>query len=135
MRFNQLLRRLVVTSLSLVLGGGMALAVSAPASAQETLNGQCESGELCSYWLSNYNGPIADIYEDVTDFGPWHFYASDLWLNNNTYSARSAAAFWCARLYENANYGGGSLHFVPGQGRTTLGWYNDKMSSQSFPLC
>jgi hypothetical protein len=129
---RSLARRLAAGVLVTAAAGALALGGASPAAA-ETLNGSCESGELCLYYSTNYTGAIADMYDAVPDYTGWHFYASSSWLNDNTWSGKSRTVFAVACVSENANYGG-KMFFraMDQQGSTDFGAYRDKASSHRF---
>jgi hypothetical protein len=98
-------RRVVALALSGLAAASFTVAPSAPASAAD-YNGQCESGEVCLWYYTGYNGAMADFYNNVSNYNNWHFYNSIFWLANNTESVKNRARYSCVELYDNANYSG-----------------------------
>jgi hypothetical protein len=132
---STLARSLVGATLALACSTVSAVAVAPPAAA-ETLNGSCESGEVCLYWSFYYSGPIADMYDNVADYGPWHFAASSHWLNDNTWSGKSRSVWQWACVSEHSNYGGKMFWkgAVDQGDNPDFGAWRNKASSHRFLL-
>lgn len=98
-------RRVAAVAISLVAAGMFAATSGAPASAAD-YDGNCETGEVCLWYLVGYQGASADFYNSVSNYNNWHFYNSPLWLANNTESAKNRASYSCVDFFDNANYSG-----------------------------
>ncbi|MFB9375644.1 peptidase inhibitor family I36 protein [Kineococcus gynurae] len=119
-------RRVVAAALAV-----SGLAVVGPVTAADAAtprNGVCESGEVCFYYLSNYQGSLSDFTSSVSTYGtdPATCYVFktrglsgyNACIKNNVQSVwnRSTRA---VRVYYNSNYSGAS-QLIPANSYTNL---------------
>ncbi len=128
---------------TLLLTGALAtagVAFGAPAHAT-SFNGVCETGEVCLWVDSSFNGPVFDDYNSLAFYPGHYFVNSNIGLNDNaSSSAKYDASNYC-RMYVDA-YGGGANVLMQKYGVIisgsngwyygTFGWFNDQASSHYF---
>lgn len=100
-----------------------------PASATN-MNGVCEAGEFCAYYLTNFNGAIADMEFNEANFQGKTFANSSISRNDNIRSGKDRGRVYTPCLYTASNYSGS----VVNTGQTvnewsTFGSLNDTASS------
>jgi ABC-type transport system substrate-binding protein len=98
-----------------------ALALAAALSMTIAASAQAESITL--YEHDNFGGrqvTYAVGSADMTRFGPFFNDMASSYRNNS-------GSWWCA--YEHANYGGSVLRISPWSSNTSLGGWNDRISS------
>jgi hypothetical protein len=112
---------------------------TAPASAA-TRNGTCESGEICFYYLSNYQGSLSDFTGSLDNYGStqpscYEFKTAGqagygACMKNNARSVRNLTGN-AARIYFNSGYCG-SYDTVPANSLRNLSVTVDNNASHQF---
>jgi hypothetical protein len=106
--------------------------VAAPAQATQ-LNGSCESGELCQYYLTGYRGAIFDLASSDLDFSNNVFPTSGYSANNNTESYWNRDTYtWY--VYTGANRTGYRGTIAPGASSNYNSTYKNTVSGASWHL-
>jgi hypothetical protein len=102
---------LTAVLLSIAASGALALAAPVPAMA-DSFNGVCESREVCVWDNVGFTGSRADFFNNVSNYGGWHFWNSPYWLANNVESAKNLAIYSCVDFLDAANYSGADVQYL-----------------------
>lgn len=123
--------RIAAVSLALAVTGVVAGVSNAEAATQR--NGVCELHEVCLYWSTNYQGPLADYSGDVENYTGHNFPGYNIPLNDNTLSVRNRGNWMDVRLCTNSYFRGDCIAIAPGNGVTELDSYlANKLSSHEW---
>jgi hypothetical protein len=132
-RNSRLRRRLATLGTAAALVGGVGVATAGPASAATHKNGVCESGELCLYYLTDYRGPVFDLYVSDNDFSNDYFPGTSTRANDNTESVWNRDTYtWY--VYVHANRGGSRGTLSPGSYGNFTTTYKNQVSSAYYYL-
>jgi hypothetical protein len=119
---------------SVVAALAIGVAFAAPAQAAN-FDGNCQGGEVCLYDSINFNPAMADFYNNVSNYGGWHYWNSSVWLDNSVSSVKNQASWSDVILYTNANYSGDGYPLLQGNVNASLGPWGDIFSSHKFFFC
>jgi hypothetical protein len=125
----RLRRTLAVLAASGAVIAGSVL-VNSPAGATGK-NGVCESGELCLYYLQNFNPPVFDLFVSDPDFSNDVFPGTHISADNNTESAWNHDVFrW--HVFTGANYSGAHGCIPPGASGNFNSTFRNAVSSAYY---
>jgi hypothetical protein len=110
-------RSIKATLIVAALAAVAVLGLGGPAQAR-SYDGLCESGEVCLYWGYDYQGGVADFYNDIYNYKSFRFKGSGPGagssLNDNAASVRSKARFYEVEMCTDSYFRGECFDLGPG---------------------
>ncbi len=119
---------------TLLAGAAVAAFSGAQPAAAGNMNGVCEAGEFCAYFLTSFGGAVADMEYNEPNFQGKTFANSAIARNDNVRSGKDRGRTYTGCLYTASNYSGSVVNGGVATQWTTFGGLNDTASSLHWTL-
>lgn len=114
----------------MILAFALSVALGAVALASAPWNGTCNSGELCNFYDSNFNGPDAAMYGSNPSYHGETWPGNNWGMNDSTSSVKNLLSSYYVKWRHEVDYGGSEVCLPAGWVASYVGLsHNDAFTS------